>query len=314
MIIDPVYNSDTGINNSVCVTKDSNSIWLTNVKLKVAEPLSYWTYIRIDANGTEDWDESTNDILFSGTTSQQASLKIMGNIINSVKKYPGHFQIQWKYRVPSGSNNWIGSNTTSHTVYVTYGIPSPTGYNVTEKRVNWCCEKANGAVDPKGVADGIHLGLNANPPNDGSGDIQSDDWLLLSGTPYKGECDEQARFMVRAIELIGSSGSSYLTYASTDSNVRDQQSKMQDGKKWWLKFDFDNDGTVDNNFEGSVSSGNHYYAVWPSLNAGSECHLLRQIGPDNLGASQRWVRTYDDTFWGYTVEQLPGNELYPNCN
>jgi len=119
--------------------------------------------------------------------------------------------------------------------------------------------------------------------------------------------------MVKVLKLLGSTGSSYLTYASTDSSVTSPESKVQDGKTWWLKFDFDDNGTVDNNFEGSVSSAGHYYAVWPSLDASSKCGLLRQIGPDNYGATQRWVRTKYGGFWDETVEHLPGTEPYPTC-
>jgi len=198
-----------------------------------------------------------------------------------------------------------------HKIYVTYG--TPTGSVVTEKRIDWACTKADGATTARDVADKIHVALSADPPIDGHGPIQTDDWLLLSGSPYQGQCDEQARFMVKALELLGSTGSSYLTYASSDSSVTNYESKVQDGKTWWLKFDFDNNGSVDNNFEGSVSSAGHYYAVWPSLDASSECLLLRQIGPDNLGAAQRWVRTKYGGFWDETVEQLPGIEPYPTC-
>jgi hypothetical protein len=316
LIIDPVYIDDTNDandkNDPVCVTKNSSTVSLNGVKLKVPQALTYSTTIRVDSNGTYNWNESA-DVSFSGTTSGTATLGIKGNIINQVKKYGGDFQIQWKYKVPSGTNTWYNIGTTSHTVYVTYGTPDPGGTDLTEKRINWDCTAADGENTAKGVADCIHSALNANPPIDGHDPTQTDDWALLSGTPYQGECDEQAEFMVKALKLLGSTGSAYLTYASTDSSVTSYESKVQDGKTWWLKFDFDNNGSVDNNFEGSVSSAGHYYAVWPSLDASSECLLLRQIGPDNLGVAQRWVRTYGDTFYGATLEHLPGTEPYPTC-
>jgi hypothetical protein len=131
------------------------------------------------------------------------------------------------------------------------------------------------------------------------------------GGSYRGECDEHARFMVRALKQIGSTGTAYLTYASTDPNVESPQSKPQDGKTWFLKFDFDNDGYTDNNFEGSVEAAGHYYAVTPSLDGDSKCGLLRAIG--TWGATQRWVRMYNDDFDSYPIEHLPGTEDYPTC-
>jgi len=215
------------------------------------------------------------------------------------------------YGVTSGPYEKDVGISGPHKVYVTYGTPA--GSVVTEERMNWACGKATGAITAKDVADKIHVALNADPPIDGHDPIQTDNWLLLSGSPYQGECDEQARFMVKALQLLGSTGSSYLTYASRDSIVTSPESKVQARKTWWLKFDFDNNGSVDNNFEGSVSSAGHYYAVWPSLHAGSECLLLRQIGPDNYGATQRWVRTKYGGFGDETVEHLPGTEAYPTC-
>jgi len=119
--------------------------------------------------------------------------------------------------------------------------------------------------------------------------------------------------MLRGMYLMGIVGSTYNTFASTDTTVHLPESKTQGGKIWWLKFDFDDNGQVDNNFEGSVIAHPRYYTVWPSLSADSECLLLRQVGPDAYGATQRWVRTVGDNFWGNVLETLPGNENYPPC-
>ena len=72
------------------------------------------------------------------------------------------------------------------------------------------------------------------------------------------------------------------------------------------------------NFEGSVSAAAFYYAVWPSLSAGTRCRLLRQIGPDpgGFGAKQRWVRTDpEDYFWGLAVNYGTNYDdvPYPSC-
>jgi hypothetical protein len=47
----------------------------------------------------------------------------------------------------------------------------------------------------------------------------------------------------------------------------------------------------------------------------SKCGLLRKIGPDSYGATQRWAQFYNDDFWynGTTGVQLPGTVTYPSC-
>jgi hypothetical protein len=318
-ITQPVYDSDAvpAKNDPVCVTKNSSAVSLTDVRLKVTEALSYPITITVDASGTEDWNEY--GVLFSDKTSGEATLGITGNIINQVKKYNNDFQNQWKYKVPSGTNTWYTINTTSHTVYVTYDAPSPGGAELTVKRIDWACEKADGATTESAVANGIHNGLgNVDPPREPgecSPQTLSDDWSLLAGCPYYGWCNDQADLMEKGVEILGPSAISYLTFASKhdDPSVTTPDDKWQDGKHWWLKFDFDNNGEVDNNFEGSVSAGGHCYAVWPKLDGASECGLLRAIGPDSYGATQRWVRTFGDTFYGETLEHLPGTESYPIC-
>jgi len=82
------------------------------------------------------------------------------------------------------------------------------------------------------------------------------------------------------------------------------------------------DGTVDNNFEGCVrvptndaQTTFHYYAVWPRLDASSDCLLWRKIGPDSWDWKQKWI--FSPT--GYWIDAwppqstLPGNESYDSC-
>jgi hypothetical protein len=223
---------------------------------------------------------------------------------------------QWKAKDLNGeSSSEYNINVSGpHTIYTVYDSPKCSLDECTADHFKWSCTKAQGEDTERGTADAIHTALDADPPLDGNeGSINTDGWELLLGSPYSGWCDEQARFMVRVLKLLGTTGTAYNTYASSDTAVTTYESKEQNGKTWFLKFDFDNNGEIDNNFEGSVSSGSHYYAVWPSLDADSECGLLRKVGPDGIGATQRWVRTDDGTFGGRTEETLPGTEAYPVC-
>jgi hypothetical protein len=153
----------------------------------------------------------------------------------------------------------------------------------------------------------------------------------MVGPPYTGECDEQARFMVTAVQLIGGpTGIAYKTWPSRDCDPTLQESATatQAGITWdidgdgtigeedlVLRFDFDGGaGTDINAFEGTVqypSLGKHY-AVWPSLQATSKCGMLTAI--KTMGAIQCWAPV--DNPW--ECVRFPGTEVlvranFPDC-
>jgi hypothetical protein len=162
-ITDPVRDLDTSKNDPVCVNKNSGSVSLTDVRLKVSEALTYAQTISVDAAGTENWTAATG-VSFSGCTSSDTTLAIGGNIIDEVKRYSGDFSVAWKYKVTGtyGNDNWMDLNTTTHTVYVTYGTPAPGGDDSTVKRIDWVCDKANGQSTVGGGADAVFGGLSGS--------------------------------------------------------------------------------------------------------------------------------------------------------
>jgi len=117
---DPIYFPDDPVpvnrNLPFSVTKNSKSLTLKDVKLKVPQAITYPTVVHLDASGTESWFESGDSSFGLGQTiSSAANLLIDGNVINTVRRYNSSFQIQWKYKVPSGTNTWCDIATTSHT-------------------------------------------------------------------------------------------------------------------------------------------------------------------------------------------------------
>ena len=240
-------------------------------------------------------------------------LGITGNIINQVKKYTGNFQNQWKYKVPSGTNTWYTVNTTSHTVYVAYGTPS--GSVVTEKRMSWACQKADGATSDSNVADKIHDALgNFDPPYEpGEKPTLGSGWPLLAGTTY-GECDEQAALMELGVELLGVSAYTDKVYASSNSgagNCLDLEDKTEGGIKKWLILDFDTGaGYKWNAFEGCCVVAGSWYAVWPKKKATDDYDMLK----NKLAPQQYWVKTVDNKPPGtsnWAVEAVYDEEPLP---
>jgi len=332
-ITDLVYDSDTGEKDPVCVTKNQHDLHMDAV-LKVPSALSYGTYIKVDASGTEEWNES-QEVGIYPITSAAASLSLTGTIIERVHEYAGDFAINWKYKVPEayGNGDPYPVESTCHTVYVTYGTPSPSGNEVTVRRIGTLCGWADWQCTRKAVADQINANLVALPFGHKE-NKQTDDWDLMwidpddpewTLTGKQGECDEQARFMVRCLDLIGVDGSlSYNTYASVDTEVYDDQdSKEVGGEVYWLVFDADEDGIADNYFEGSVKVATndakttfHYYTVvGPKIDAPTDCLLWRKLGPDYDNWKQVWV--YSETgFWEdvlFTNYHLPGWQSYASC-
>ncbi len=236
---------------------------------------------------------------------------------SALPNYPRHYlpmELEW-YARPTETDEYTYFRSTFHDVYVTYGTPS--GSTPTWKRVEWVCEKAFGLGSQESIVGAIHAGLANNPPNDGNSGIIVDDWRLMAGTPYSGECHQQAHLFNLAVQLIGiTTGNEYLTLASSDTNIPTTTTlltffidveKITAGQLG-ITQDLDGDGTIGeetlelifdfnpppnpgdrnlNNFEGSVKMPWGNYAVWPSLKAPTECCLLLQLR-DSVGAKQYW--------------------------
>jgi len=219
LISDPVYVNDAANskNDSVCVTKNSSSIYLYTVKLKVSEDLSFATPIVVDARGTVWWNE--DEIQISGLVSEEAELDIKESVINKIKKYDNNFQIEWRYKVPSdhGTNSWYDIETTNHTLYVTYGMPEPNSTNeITEKRIDFVCKAANDRISISNAAIAVHDALKPesaepNSPKEGPDPI----WLIHTGKPS--QCPGLAMYINAHFMMLGlGEGEIRYCYAKAD--------------------------------------------------------------------------------------------------
>ena len=188
------------------------------------------------------------------------------------------------------------------------------------KRIDWCCDKADGSATQGAAADALHDGLgNVDPPKE-PGDCSpqqiTSDWWLLDSCPYYGECDEQAGLMVKTIKMLGVDSSAYtdLVYASSNSgsgNCLSLESKTEGGVKKWLILDFTvGVGYNWNAFEGCCVAASSWYALWPKKEATDDYDMLK----NQLAPQQYWVKTYSDiepgtSGWGvetvYAEESLP---------
>jgi len=210
LITDPVYVDDpvNSKNDKICITKNSSTVYLYKVKLKIGKSISFSTPIVIDASGHEEWDEDNISFVNGSETSEEARLDITGDLINTCGNYI--FNIDWKYKVPSGTNAFIDIGTTEHRISLTYGAPNPSGNGVTVKRIRYVCGKALNLSDPIMCADKIFESLP------GAFDLSGPKW---GPTPiwqvHMGEisqCPGLARFVNRHFQMLGLTSTEVIRY------------------------------------------------------------------------------------------------------
>ena len=215
--------------------------------------------------------------------------------------------INWKvvFTSPNPAKEISLGTSGPHKIYVTYGTPS--GSVVTEKRISWTCEKADGVVTSEQVADGMHnaIGDPVDPPYEpGEKPTLGSGWTLMSSTTY-GWCDQQADLMGLAVKMQGVGAQTRLVRASTNSgagNCLDYEDRPQpcgnpdhyDYGAEKLLLDFYGGGTPDNmnQFEGCCDTSGYYYAVWPKHKATNDYTMLQALG--SAGATQHYC-WYDDS-------------------
>jgi hypothetical protein len=282
-----------------------NLTYVTNVHVDVVSPGLY-TFVHHASAAFWPWPSESTFHNSDG---------LLENTIGSL-----NLNLEWSYRVPSGTNTWItmAADSGPHKIYRVYDAPTCVASNYTEDHLDWACTNASGASTIEEIADAINSALSGDPPRD-PGDCdpseQSDNWNLLDGCPYYGECDEQAEFMVRVLKLLGISGPyDDLVYASSNSgagNCLDLEPRTQGEVQQWLIMDFATGAGYNwNAFEGVCVVAGHWYAVWPSKKASDDYDMLK----NKLAPEQYWVKTYNDIppgSSGWSVETVYGVEPLP---
>jgi hypothetical protein len=286
--------------------KNSNEVSLTDVKLIVPQALTYGATIRVDANGTEDWCQSA-PVAFSGTTSTSATLPITGNIINRVWEYCYDFEIQWKYKVPDGTNTWYPIGTTQHVVHVVYGVPAE-GISATEKRIQRLCQDCNGCSDATQCSDRIHAALAATPPGLLiPADRPENLWWMMDPNGPDGACVDLADLMSDMYHLLGCPGGEVgFVFAtsdpncySTDPSAYEKRTCGSHGSEVLSFFA----GSYYNMFEAVFHVNGKYYPVKGTPEATALAVLRNMVGDNTLesGHWQAWI-----SFPGLSPCGVPG--------
>ncbi len=122
---------------------------------------------------------------------------------------------KWKFVIRGGTNE---IDRTKHTLYVTYGAPSPVT-DLTPKRIEFVVNAANGATAPVQIADGLYDALEDSPPYFNLTNSHPPVvWYLMNGSEYTGQCIDLAKLMKQGYDLLGGGGAVIgYVYGSTDS-------------------------------------------------------------------------------------------------
>jgi hypothetical protein len=297
-------NTDPEQNNPISHTK--NIKLATDITVKIAP--SGLTFDLI-GDGPNNYVDFTKTAITSTGSDQIVSVTADDNLVNQVDTLEK--SISWTIKLTDFNPDYEHNAGTSgpHKMYITYGTPS--GSVVTEKRMSWSCQKADGSTTDSEVADAIHNALgDVDPPYEprekpslGSG------WPLLAGTTY-GECDEQAGLMELAVELLGLSGDVRLVRASTNAgadNCLDYEFRtcpVHGFERLLLDFYGGGDPNNMNQFEGCCETAGSYYAVWPKQKATNDYTMLQALGTQ--GATQHYCWWDLSISWWQPCDQ-PGS-------
>ncbi len=204
---------------------------------------------------------------------------------------------KWKFVIRGGTNE---IDRTKHTLYVTYGAPSPVT-DLTPKRIEFVVNAANGATAPVQIADGLYDALEDSPPYFNLTNSHPPVvWYLMNGSEYTGQCIDLAKLMKQGYDLLGGAGAVIgYVYGSTDSGCFSTydtawETRTCPGGVHGTETISVYAGGGWNNWEAvCVMSPNHYYAIQVA-SADSPLTILREwLGGNSLsGNYQAW--RYED--------------------
>jgi hypothetical protein len=279
---------------------------------EVSEPISHtWdakpaVELKIEVY-PEDGPQQQVTVEFGTNSLFQADASIKGGI-NTVSLAAGEWKFAKKiYRanlsgewaIRSGDLTVLQQFVKMKDVLVTADAPVP-AVDSSSKRLGWCVDATRDSDTTQEIADGVHTKLAGAvtflppPPIDWS--KLTSEWKLLDGSPWFGQCTEQADLMVRAIKLLGSSAERKKILATTALPLSDQVEQSETPifggghRNVFLFFLDSNDLT--NRWEAYVEAGGAVYTVVPHKKAATATQLYHWL--ETTGWKQGWFTTKDD--------------------
>ncbi len=156
----------------------------------------------VDAEGGNGYLTNINVTFHTGhctASSSHRSTELLPDEITELSR-----TLNWKYRVPDGSNNWIymqDNPTGPHTIYTVYNTRKCDYSDYTKEHINYATTWAAGGVLVT-ENDIPHLIQHALPVNFQMGIILSDPWDIVDNGA-SAECSTHARLMAEALKVLG---------------------------------------------------------------------------------------------------------------
>ncbi len=292
---EPEWNTDPTTNVSISQTKNT--------------PLTVKVTVKVEPSGIPfvlfgTCSENCMNFTSTGQTSTGSNQDIT---ISSNTSLPNHVctlndkSISWKikFTVPDPDLDVKSGDSGPHKIYVTYG--TPTNSSVTEKRVAWVCQYADGATTQGACADKLHDAVASQTTFSASGTTTG--WALLGGGT--GDCDNQALCMFYAVYMLGAGGASHPNvHASSDAGVGNclsLEGRPENSPTEYLILDYNTGaGNNWNAHEGCCACADRFFAITPKKSADNDYEMLMAIS-----CQQFWVRTNKlPGLEGWYVEQI----------
>lgn len=287
-VVEPEWVSDPLRNKSISQTKNTRLV--ADVTVNIAPAGTSFDLIGTGINSNDTSFSQSGNI--STGTDQVISVTADANLPNAVSQLDRY--IIWKIKV--GGREQLAGFSGPHKIYITYATPIG---DVTEKRMAWSCQKANTQDAPEKIADKIQLGVSSDTSFGG----MIDGWNLLAGGA--GDCDNQARLMSYAVNLLGVSPAT-VRYVRASTNAGAGNCLDLETRWIWawgtiyLIMDFNvGSGHYWNAYEGICDTAGKYYAITPRIKATDDYDMLTKIS-----CLQYWVKSPvppGHSGWGVTA-------------
>ena len=273
-IADPVYDADDSpaeqaAKNHVCFTIGRTDSTVT-VQCRATSNLTEPATFQILGSGYSDWDSDVHLTIAAGQrVSSSATLALDGDPVNPyVDAMEGNYNMLWEYGCGDGLAVWQDINTTSHSMYATYGTPA--GSVATVKRIAWACEAAKYrtsidyiVIDAHEVVNGLY---DTGPAFDGGTDEWPDGtppiWMMLDPSHEGGSCIAFSNLLKHTVNILGVPGGVLVkVWSSTDTNFDSQETHTIDGKSCTVMVvvAVPGGGNSPNYYEGCLSINSKYY-------------------------------------------------------
>jgi hypothetical protein len=213
-IVDPIWvvtdtATEQGRKNHVCynmgATPTAKVKYRSSKELTKAATFKAWPY-------SSGWSKADLTIAAGARISSEGSCTRETALVSKV--YNGTVSPAWKYKNENGANVERDVGSTSHKAYLTYG--TPTGSDVTVKRIDAVTSAANGESDLQTCAEKVFATLTATYDLTAANWGPNPVWLVREGGAGNGAaCAGLAKLVKVHFQMLGlGSGSFAYCYAT----------------------------------------------------------------------------------------------------